>query len=115
MLEVWNRAQASSRARAAERLADGYREPEPLSGLNLRLPEDFVGLNTRKSGGGPAPKARVSRSSERRPYWEPLDNLDSNPDTSLLSTVDDERVVLADLDSDLQLTSLGGRSPRRRR
>eukprot|EP00913_Durusdinium_trenchii_P024111 g22644.t1 len=41
---------------------------------------------------------------------ERLGNLDPDPDTKLLSSGDDERVVLDDLDSDLQLrSSLGAR------
>ncbi|CAJ1410303.1 unnamed protein product [Effrenium voratum] len=77
LLEVWSRhREGSERAQAAQKLLEA-----PLKKLDLSVPPELL------------------QQAKRRP------DVDSEPDTKLLSSGDDERVVLDDLDLDLQLRS----------
>lgn len=86
LLEVWKR---SAKAEAAERLAAQGLESSPakapLKALDLSIPPDLI-----------EEAKRLSSSTG------PVEN---DSDEQLLTSVEDERVVLDDLDADLQLRS----------
>ncbi|CAE7655919.1 unnamed protein product, partial [Symbiodinium necroappetens] len=85
LLEIWSRHRDDSeRAKAAKKLLGGI--DAPLQKLDLTVPPELL------------EQAKRSRAD---------DAADVDPDSRLLASVQDERIALDDLDSDLQLRATG--------
>eukprot|EP00439_Symbiodinium_sp_Y106_P073506 s1009_g13.t2 len=84
LLEIWSRHRENSeRAKAAKKLLGGM--DAPLQKLDLTVPPELL--------------EQVKRSR--------ADDADVDPDSRLLASVQDERIALDELDSDLQLRATG--------
>lgn len=108
----------SARAKSASRLLQGggsnraHGPGSPLTDLDLSFPKELGG-----SGAAPRRSLRPSTSAEPTEDWserrssqrEGGGQKDWDAEAELLSTVEDQRVSLADLDGDMQLPSLGVR------
>jgi len=105
----------SARAKAASRLLERSSSTE-VPGSRTKLASLDVSFLDELSGSSPTkvpfqftfPEDRGGQRTTPFHADKPV----ADADTELLSTVEDQRVVLADLDGDMQLPSLGGRRAR---
>mmetsp|Transcript_108818 Transcript_108818/g.336112 ORF Transcript_108818/g.336112 Transcript_108818/m.336112 type:complete len:260 (-) Transcript_108818:149-928(-) len=100
---------SSARALAARRLLERSAGGVGTAGatLDLRLPRELAGVGPRPHQPSRAQLRPIEQSARHADGGAPAS--EGWPDTELLSTVEDRRVMLADLDGDMQLPSLGGR------
>jgi len=105
----------SARAKVASRLLELGSSTETLGNKAVLTSLDLTFPNESYSNGKRSIPFQATFAEDRgQRNTAPLyaEQVAADPDKELLSTVEDQRVVLADLDGDMQLPSLGGRERR---